>query len=40
LFLHRLALERIAAYGEANAKLAGAMLVARERIVVLEKQVR
>ena len=40
LFLHRLELERIAAHGEANAKLAGALLVARERIVVLEKQVR
>jgi hypothetical protein len=40
LFLHRLELERIAAHGEANAKLAGAMLAARERIVVLEKQVR
>jgi hypothetical protein len=40
LFLHRLELERIAAHGEANAKLAGAMLAARERIVVLEKQGR
>jgi hypothetical protein len=37
LFLHRLELETIAAHGEANAKLAGAMLAARERIVVLEK---
>jgi hypothetical protein len=37
LFLHRLELERIAAHGEANAKLAGAVMAARERIVVLEK---
>jgi hypothetical protein len=40
LFLHRLELETIAAYGEANAKLAGAALAARERIVVLERQSR
>jgi hypothetical protein len=40
LFLHRLELERIAAHGEANAKLAGAVMAARERIVVLEKQSR
>jgi hypothetical protein len=40
LFLHRLELETIAAHGEANAKLAGAALAARERIVVLEKQGR
>jgi hypothetical protein len=40
LFLHRLELETIAAHGEANAKLAGAVLAARERIVVLEKQAR
>jgi hypothetical protein len=40
LFLHRLELETIAAHGEANAKLAGAVLAARERIVVLEKQSR
>jgi hypothetical protein len=40
LFLHRLELETIAAHGEANAKLAGAMMAARERIVVLEKQSR
>ena len=37
LFLHQLELERIAAHGEANAKLEAAMLTARERIVVLEK---
>ena len=40
LFLHQLELEKIAAYGDANAKLAGAMLAARERLVVLEKQTR
>ncbi len=40
LFLHQLELETIAAHGEANAKLAGAMMAARERIVVLEKQSR
>lgn len=40
LFLHRLELETIAAHGEANARLAGAVMAARERIVVLEKQVR
>ncbi len=40
LFLHRLDLETIAAHGEANAKLAGAMIAARERIVILEKQSR
>jgi hypothetical protein len=40
LFLHRLELERIDAQGNANAKLAGAMIAARERIVVLEKQSR
>jgi hypothetical protein len=40
LFLHRLDLETIAAHGEANAKLAGAVMAARERIVVLEKQGR
>jgi hypothetical protein len=37
LFLHQLELERIAAHGEANAKLAGALITARERIVVLER---
>lgn len=37
LFLHQLELETIAAHGEANAKLAGAMMAARERLVVLEK---
>jgi hypothetical protein len=40
LFLHRLELETIEAFGNANAKLAGAMIAARERIVVLEKQAR
>lgn len=38
LFLHQLELETIAAHGEANAKLAAAMVQARERIVVLEKR--
>jgi hypothetical protein len=40
LFLHRLEIEKILAHGEANARLAGAMMAARERIVVLEKQSR
>ena len=40
LFLHRLELETIEAHGNANARLAGAMIAARERIVVLEKQAR
>ena len=40
LFLHQLELETIAAHGEANARLAGAVMAARERIVVLEKQGR
>lgn len=40
LFLHQLELESIAAHGDANAKLAGAMMAARERIVVLENQAR
>lgn len=38
LFLNQLELDRIAARGEANAKLSAAMMAARERIVVLEKQ--
>ena len=38
LFLHQLELETIAAHGDANAKLAAAMVQARERIVVLEKR--
>jgi hypothetical protein len=37
LFLHRLELERIDATGTANARLAGAMMAARERIMVLER---
>jgi tetratricopeptide (TPR) repeat protein len=40
LFLHELELEKIAAYGDANAKLADAIAQARERIVVLEKRTR
>ncbi len=39
-FLHGLDLERIGAQGSANAKLADAIATARQRIVVLEKQVR
>jgi hypothetical protein len=38
LFLNRLELDRISAYGDANAKLSAAIMAARERIVVLEKQ--
>jgi hypothetical protein len=40
LFLHQLELEKIAAYGDANAKLADAIAQARERIIVLEKRTR
>jgi Flp pilus assembly protein TadD len=40
LFLHQLELQKIEARGNANAKLAEAMLVARERIVVLERRNR
>lgn len=40
LFLHQLELETIEAHGNANAKLADAMLQARERIVVLERRTR
>ena len=40
LFLHQLELETIEAHGNANAKLAGAMMQARERIVVLERRTR
>lgn len=39
-FLHSLDLERIKAHGEANAKLAEAIALARQRIIVLEKQVK
>jgi tetratricopeptide (TPR) repeat protein len=38
LFLHRLELEKIEATGSANAKLAAAIVQARERIVVLERR--
>jgi hypothetical protein len=37
LFLHQLDLETIGAQGEANAKLAAAIVQARERIIVLDK---
>ena len=37
LFLHRLDLERIAAQGDADAKLAEAIALAQQRIVVLER---
>ncbi len=37
LFLHRLDLERIEARGEANARLAEAIALAQQRIVVLER---
>jgi hypothetical protein len=40
LFLHRLDLERIDAVGHAYANLATAIALARERIIVLERQVR
>ena len=39
-FLNQLDIDRINARGEANAKLGAAMIAARERIVVLEKQER
>jgi tetratricopeptide (TPR) repeat protein len=38
LFLHRLELENIEARGNANAKLADAIVQARERLIVLERQ--
>ncbi len=40
LFLHRLELEKIEAVGNANAKLAEAIVAARQRILVLERQSR
>jgi Flp pilus assembly protein TadD len=40
LFLHQLELQKIEAYGNANAKLADAMVRARERIIVLDRQSR
>jgi hypothetical protein len=39
-FLNQLDIDRINAQGEANAKLSAAVIAARERIVVLEKQAR
>jgi hypothetical protein len=38
LFLHRLELEKIEAVGTANAKLAEAIVQARQRLIVLEKR--
>jgi hypothetical protein len=38
LFLHRLELEKIEAVGNANAKLADAIVQARQRLIVLEKR--
>jgi len=38
LFLHRLELEKIAAVGDANAKLADAIAQARQRVIVLDRQ--
>lgn len=38
LFLHQLELEKIDAVGNANAKLASAIVQARERLVVLERR--
>lgn len=40
LFLHRLELEKIEAQGDAYAKMAAAMVQARERLIVLEKHGR
>jgi len=40
LFLHQLDLERIDAVGDAYAKIADAITQARQRIIVLERQVR
>jgi hypothetical protein len=37
LFLHKLEIEKIQAYGAANAQLANAIAHAKERIVVIEK---
>ena len=38
LFLHQLELERIGAYGDANAKMADAIAQARQRVIVQEKK--
>ena len=40
LFLHQLELQKIEAIGNADAKLAGAIALAHERIVVLERRER
>ncbi len=38
LFLHQMELEKIQAYGDVYAKMAGAMVQARQRVIILEKQ--
>jgi hypothetical protein len=38
LFLHRLEIEKIEAIGNANARLADAIVQARQRLIVLEKR--
>ena len=40
LFLHQLEIEKIGAQGDANAKLAAAIVQAKERIIVLDKSSR
>ena len=40
LFLHKLELEKIDAVGSANARLAEAIAIAQQRIIVLERQAR
>jgi len=39
-FLNQLEIQRIDAIGNANAKLADAIVRARERVIILEKQAR
>lgn len=38
LFLHQMELEKIQAYGDVYAKMADAMVQARQRVIILEKQ--
>ncbi|MEJ2217825.1 MAG: tetratricopeptide repeat protein [Gemmatimonadota bacterium] len=38
LFLHQMELEKIQAYGDVYAKMAAAMVQARQRVIILEKQ--
>lgn len=40
LFLHRLELEKIEAYGDAAAQMAEAIALAQQRLVILERQAR